>query len=347
MDRLSRRSFLGRALLAGAGASFFHPHEVLASSSFAGPLGSLDPDYDPGFIAGTIIASSGGVLTILDDDDLVRQARLTSTSQTWKAGIWDVSPPSVGDCTYVRGAPSLDGSIDVERLWANIQSITTEVIAVATDSFTIRLSNGLEKTVLVTPLTEVETPTGDWITGSVTTLTSGQTIQLIGFTDSQEGQLTATKVFVFLDAPIPDGEEPAVSSVTFLKLGTWYCCHGAHACGSSGMCLSGDGACGVCRSSRRQTAYPRLSTTNCEQCGSAACCLELPRRACGASATILNPCNNRSVNVRIQDCIGSTDANHPAVGCRNRHCRVLDLTPCAFSEIGNLDAGVLNMNITL
>lgn len=347
MDRLSRRSFLGRALLAGAGATLFKPHEVLAGVPVADVTGgAVDPDYDPGFIAGKIIALSKDGLTILDFDDQVRQASLSSSSHTWKNGVWDLLPLSVGDCTYVRGIPSPDGSVDVDRIWVDIQSISTEVLAVALDSLTIRLPNGQEQTVLVTPTTQVETPTGDWVTGTVGGLTSGQAIQLIAFGDSSGGLPTATTVFVVSDRPVPGGEEVAAASSTFLVLGTWYCCGGMQACGSSGSCLPGSGACGVCRSDRKQTAYPRLSTTNCEKCGTLDCCLALPMRACGASATILNPCNSKSVSVRIQDCIGDT-SSHPAVGCKNRHCRVLDLTPCAFSAIASLDAGIINMNITV
>ncbi len=178
-------------------------------------------------------------------------------------------------------------------------------------------------------------------------LEAGQDVQLIGFGDPLGAPLTATTVFAFSDSPPVSGEDLVVDSTTFLRMGTWYCCHGQGACGSgSGSCLPGDGACGVCRSDRLQTAYPRLSTTNCEHCAGLDCCLALPQRACGASASIVNPCNSNSVNVRIQDCIGSA-GTHAAVGCKDRHCRVLDLTPCAFSALANLSAGIINMNITL
>jgi hypothetical protein len=305
MDRLSRRTFLGRALLAGAGATLFKPHVALASvpvSSVTG--GAADPDYDPGFIAGEILAMSNNALTILDGDDHVRQVRLSSLSHTWKSGTWDVLPLSVGDCTYVRGIPALDGSIDVDRLWVGIRSIATEVLSVALDSFVIGLPNGEEDTVLVTPSTQVETPSGTWGMGAAGSLTPGQAIQLIAFRDSLGGPLTATKVFLFVDEPAA-GEESAVDSTTFFRFGTWYCCGGYPACGSGSDCLPGSGTCGVCRTDRHQTAYPRLSTTNCEKCGTLNCCKALPQRACGASASIVNPCNNKSVSVHIQDCIGS------------------------------------------
>lgn len=344
MDSLTRRSFLSQALMAGAGASFFRPHEILSGVKLASLLGSMEPDYDPGFVAGKIIASSETTLLILDLDDQLRQARLTSTSQTWKRGLWNTTPPSVGDCTYARGTPSPDGSIDVDRLWIDIQSVSAEVVAATAGSFTVLLPTDQVQTLLVAPFTQVETPSGDWVSGTAEGLASGQAIQLVAFGDSLGGLPTATMVSLLSDS-VPAVEQVAADP-TFLVLGTWYCCGGVQACGSSGSCLPGSGACGVCRSDRKQTAYPRLSTTNCEKCGTLSCCLALPMRACGASATIVNPCNNSSVSVRIQDCIGST-ASHSSVGCKSRHCRVLDLTPCAFSAIGNLDSGIINMNISV
>jgi hypothetical protein len=350
MDRLTRRSFLSRALLAGAGATLFRPHEVLTGIELASSKASLDPDYDPGFVAGKIIASSKGALTVLDLDDQLRQVRLTSASQTWKQGLWGAVPPTEGDCVYARGIPASDGSIDLDRLWVNIQSSSTEVLASTPGSFTILTPSGQEQTVRVAPFTRVETPAG-WVTGTAEALLPGQDIQLIAFGDAAGGPPTATTVSLYGEASVSNVgqvEDPiaAAASSTFLVIGTWYCCR-VQACGSNDPnCLPGSGACGVCRSDRKQTAYPRLSTTGCERCGTLDCCLALPRRRCGASATIVNPCNSQSVNVRIQDCIGST-SSVSSVGCRSRHCRVLDLTPCAFSAIGSLSTGIINMNITV
>jgi hypothetical protein len=348
MDRLTRRSLLSRALLAGVGATFFRPHEVLTGIELASSQASLDPDYDPGFIAGKIIASSKNALTVLDLDDQLRQVRLTSVSHTWKRGLWDAVPPEEGDCVYARGTPGSDGSIDLDRLWANIQSSASEVLASRPGSFTILTPSGQEQTVLVAPFTRVETPAG-WVTGTAEPLLPGQAIQLIAFGDAAGGPPTATTVYLYGEASVSNVgqvEDPivAAASSTFLVIGTWYCCR-VQACGSNDpFCLPGSGACMVCRSDRKQTAYPRLSTTGCEKCGTLDCCLALPRRRCGASATIVNPCNSKSVNVRIQDCIGNTDFVS-SVGCKNRHCRVLDLTPCAFSAIGSLSTGIINMNI--
>jgi hypothetical protein len=362
MDRLTRRSFLSQALLAGAGASFFRPHEALTGIDLASSQASIDPEYDPGFIAGKVITSSKNELTVLDLDDQLRLVRLTPASHTWKQGLWDAFPLVEGDCVYARGTPGADGSIDLDSLWVDIKSLSTEVLAVGPTSFTVLTPSGQEETVLVAPFTRVETPSG-WATGTAERLLPGQAIQLIGFGDDTGGPPTATTVYLYGEASVPGPqqvelpivaaasqvEDPivAAASSTFLVIGTWYCCGGVQACGSNDPnCLCCGGACGVCRSDRKQTAYPRLSTTGCEKCGTLDCCLALPRRACGASATIKNPCNSKSVNVRIQDCIGSTSLVN-SVGCKNRHCRVLDLTPCAFSAIGSLSTGIINMNITV
>ncbi len=167
MDRLSRRSFLGQALVAGVGATIYRPHVAIASPAGTTLAGASDPDFDPGFIAGKIIDVTKDVVSVLDYDDQLRSAHLTPTSEIWKKGVVGVFPPSVGDCVYARGLPGPDGSVDIDYLWVDIVSVATEVLAVNVTSFEIRLPSGEVAAVLVTPSTQVETPDGEWVTGGV------------------------------------------------------------------------------------------------------------------------------------------------------------------------------------
>ena len=54
-----------------------------------------------------------------------------------------------------------------------------------------------------------------------------------------------------------------------------------------------------------------LSTTNCEQCAGRLL-LGFASARLRASASIVDPCNSNSVNLRIQDCFGSAGTTRPS-----------------------------------
>jgi len=342
MNRVSRRDFLGQALLAGAGSTFFHSFPLAVTKDDLS-------DYDPGFIAGRILTLSDGVLTVLDPDDQVRKARLGPSTLTWKRGLLNAVPLQPGDCAYTRGTPQADGVIDVESIWVDIHSVAGTYLTHDPTSLILVSLDGVQSKLQITPDTTFKGVDGSVRPLQQTDLSPGQLLQVIAFGDSQlGGVLTATSVFGFAyDAASGDGEEVSVSSTTFLRLSTWFCCGMVSGCGS-GSCNMGGGACsGTCRTDRQHMAWPRLSTTNCNSCNGLACCTSLPAKPCNTDVTVLNPCTNMSRTIRLKDC-GPSASTHSSVGCKNRSCKMFDLTACSFTAIGgSLSAGLINVNVTV
>lgn len=86
MDQQTRRVFLGRTLLAGAGATLLHSVPAGADPD----VRPFDPaiDLDPGFVAGKVSAvHSGGTLSITDLDGQNREVRLDSGSRAFQFGV--------------------------------------------------------------------------------------------------------------------------------------------------------------------------------------------------------------------------------------------------------------------
>ena len=125
---------------------------------------------------------------------------------------------------------------------------------------------------------------------------------------------------------------------------SWFCCGAAWGpCGSTGK-----GACGTCNSGSRQCAWPNASDacfniTRPDQCGE-----NLLRRTCGHTFFVRNLCGTTEIAVSIADC-----GPHTNFWCGERACcggscasnRILDLTPSAFSAIGNLSSGKIPMGV--
>jgi hypothetical protein len=91
----------------------------------------------------------------------------------------------------------------------------------------------------------------------------------------------------------------------------------------------------------QQPAYPQRPRP--DQCGE-----DLLRRACGHTFFVRNLCGTTEISVKIADC-----GPHTNFWCGERSCcsgscatnRILDLTPSAFSAIGNLSSGLMPMAV--
>ena len=125
---------------------------------------------------------------------------------------------------------------------------------------------------------------------------------------------------------------------------SWFCCGTAWGpCGSAGH-----GACGTCNSGSRHCAWPNTSDacfaiTRPDRCGDT-----LIRRTCGHTFFVRNLCQTTEISVKIADCGPQTDLWCGEQSCCSGNCatnRLLDLTPSAFSAIGNLSAGKIPMAI--
>jgi hypothetical protein len=125
---------------------------------------------------------------------------------------------------------------------------------------------------------------------------------------------------------------------------SWFCCGSAWGpCGSTGH-----GACGTCNSGSRQCAWPNtsdacFSITRPDRCGE-----DLLRRTCGHTFFVRNLCRTTEIAVTIADCGPQTDLWCGERSCCSGSCasnRILDLTPSAFSAIGNLSSGIIPMAV--
>ena len=129
------------------------------------------------------------------------------------------------------------------------------------------------------------------------------------------------------------------STYVWRGLSTWFCCgNGWGPCGSAGT-----GACGTCQSGSHMAAWPNLSSACWSVTDPAACGENMPRRGCGSVFNVKNQCG-ATVCVTLADCGPDTQLFCGEESCCNGACRtnrIIDLTPSAFSAIGNLDSGVL------
>jgi hypothetical protein len=120
---------------------------------------------------------------------------------------------------------------------------------------------------------------------------------------------------------------------------SWFCCGVAWGpCGSAG-----GGACGNCNSGNHQHAWPNASAACFNITRPDLCGLGLTQRGCGYVHTIRNLCTGKSVTSSIADCGPNTHQFCGEQSCCGGACasnRLVDLTPAAFSAIGNLSSGL-------
>lgn len=126
---------------------------------------------------------------------------------------------------------------------------------------------------------------------------------------------------------------------------SWFCCGGGWGpCGSAGT-----GACGTCQSSQHMAAWPNASAACWNVTNPGACGENMPRRGCGAGLRVAHWCSGAAVCVTIADCGPNTQMFCGESVCCNGSCRtnrVIDLTPSAFAQIGNLDSGLIPVTIS-
>jgi hypothetical protein len=141
----------------------------------------------------------------------------------------------------------------------------------------------------------------------------------------------------------------ACSSTWVIKgLTTWFCCGNAWGpCGTAGT-----GACGTCQSDQHMAAWPNLSGACLSITDPGACGESPPQRGCGYVMKVHCRCLSNNVCVTFADCgpdtqlfCGQQDCCPSGQGPDCETNRVIDLTPAAFSVIGDLSAGVLPVHI--
>jgi hypothetical protein len=340
MSGLTRRQVLGRALLAGAGATVV---QGLPDGRGSGPAeAATDPETDPNFLMGQVVSfdSATGAVQVVDLDLQVRAAQFISSSQIWKQGLWNTNQLALNDCVMSRGQLDSSGVLMINELYVGIRSFQGVLDSVSASSVTLTQPDGSIITAGVTGLTEVNVD-GQTQTGTTQGLAPTQYVNLIGYGDPSAGTLVATLII----GPTPDSgldtSPPVVNSggfTTYSHSATWFCCGNiSSACGAD-CANSGGGSCGTCRADKIQMAWPNLYTTGCNStcgCGGNCCRSGFCALGCGRIAIVYNPCRNHpGATATITDC-------GPCVHCVSPPCKGLaavtfDLTPCTFTALGAL-----------
>lgn len=349
VDIGTRRTFLSQALAAGAGASLY----LAVESADAGAAGASAATDDPGFAAGQVVAydAATGVVSLVNEDLVVQALQLGSGTQLWKDGAWNDASLSTGDCLYARGTP--DGTtISADRVWVDVGMLDVTVVSVASGAISVILPSGETVLCAIAPSTSVLTPTG-MVVGSASALRAGQGASIVGYGDPAGGTYTASVIYPWVPATDSDpaaqiGSGPDVNcSYYYYGLASYFCCGGVQGCHSNCSDKGSNGACGDCKSTNLQCAWPTIP--GCDYtCGHScnSCCTSLPQLPCGKQVTFENLCNSRSVAATVVDC-GPCVRCVGGVGCDNYKTVKFDLTPCAFSAIGDLATGLLNVRATV
>lgn len=360
MDDVSRRSFIRRALAAGAGATLtapFLPTEFGAKPS-ANAQTQPFSDVDPGFVAGGVVEARPSGAIVEDYDGQLRRIDYAPSTGLWKGARWNGSTLSEGDCVYLRGEVGAENELIVERGWANIESLAGVVQAATRKQIIVRLPDGNRLPIRILDETRVERPNGKFEKGDATGLRRDDFVQVIAF---RESPLSAATVFLADVPSIPAAELdledlPEIDIVgttacaAYKGLTTWFCCGNVSGCGK---CTGGSGASACapynlpCRSDRQHMSWAKIVKPDGGTCGpfSSGCSVgeDWPRLACDLGMSLRNPCNNNRTTVNIRDCGPTVHCETPS-GCKDYRKVKFDLTPCAFSALGNLDSGFIRLH---
>jgi hypothetical protein len=260
MTGMSRRRFLTETALTAAGSTLIGS----VASGLVRPakaVAAAAAGADPNFIAGQVVGQTGpDAFTVRDIDSEIRTIYLTGASSVWKEGQWDETSLSEGDCLYATGESEADGTLNIERLWANINSFAAEVVGAGRGQVMVRTPAGKVRPTGVIGLTEVLTPRGV-AKGNASALQPGTFVQVIEFRDPATGNQTASRLISLTadTADLPPVDAGATSDGTKVGLATWFCCGDVSGCGAE-CGSSGGGACVNCKSNEKQLAWPELTT---------------------------------------------------------------------------------------
>jgi hypothetical protein len=362
MPPYTRRELLGRALLAGAGASVVGS---LAPEDLRGadPAGPTAPD--PLFLAGQVVTlKSGGLLTVIDEGGRPRAAQLSSESQVWKRAAWGLDPLARGDCIYASGVLAPDGVFGVSKIWVGIDNVYGTVRDRAPGLLLLDVA-GKHVEAAIVDRTQVQTRDGNFVGGDGHSPEIGALIQVIGFHDGP-GRFTASRIWP-LD---PNGtlstieQEPIVGTpqqvgplilcpTTWKGLTSFFCCGtNGNVCGWN-CTNAGPPWCTnqTCSNTGHYMAWKNIaqgSTRFCNaQCGN--CCDNtLSQVQCGTTGHLYNPCQGKSDTVPIVTCGPNMSCLPTGFGCDNRKAIKFDVTPCSFVTLGgSLTAGHVTCDVTI
>jgi hypothetical protein len=361
MPSYTRRELLGKALLAGAGATVVGS---LAPEDLAAATASRRVAPDPNFLAGQVATiRSSGLLTVIDEDGRPRSAHLGSASDVWKRAAWGLDPLALGDCIYAGGTLGTDGVFQVDKMWVGIESLFAEVRDVAPGALLLDVRGRQVEAALV-DRTEAQSPRGDFVRGITPPVGPGDEVQVVGFHEGP-GRFTASRIWR-LDpdgSPSPEEREPivgppqqvgelAVCPSTWRGLTSFFCCGtNGNACGWN-CTNAGPPWCTnqSCSSQGHYMAWKNIAQGSSRTCNATCgnCCDNTLRQVqCGTTGYLYNPCQGRSDSAPIVDCGPNMRCIDP-FGCAGRRAVKFDVTPCVFVTLGgSLNAGFVTCDVTI
>jgi hypothetical protein len=361
MGGSSRRDFLSRAVLAGAGATVVQPFAAAPAPAVADAGEGYTDRPDPNFLIGRVVdAGDDGSLAVVTPDDEIRKAALSTEAVYWKAGTWNRHEIAVNDCVMGRGAVDADGTLVVDRVWANVMKIDGSVESVDRSTGDVRLRGRDAKTypLTVTPRTIGLDKRDRQRDGDPTVVAATEPAVAIAYRDPKTDRLYAHRLESALaDPDAPPSSEPdepvqavasagAVTSAAFapplLRQGnaSYFCCNTSGGCGCGSAPI---GFCSGCHSASWQIAWPKITGCTASCVG---CCLpsDFERFACHTELYAQNACqtNLGYILVRIKDC--GPNPRCRTTGCLGIQSVRFDLTACAFSALGgSFSIGHMNL----
>jgi hypothetical protein len=344
MQQPSRRQFLAQALAAGAGATvlepFARPAAALAQGR-ASTSATADPDRpDPNFFYGKVVdAGTDGTLKGVDEFGAAQDLLLTSSSWIWREGLVNNSLPTVGEQLSARGVRQADGSLAIDRCWANIVKMDGHVVSRGPGSAVVVDTDkqGPVKFAFK-DLTTVVDPGGKAIAGgSPANLVTSGDVTVIGW-ETPGGGFHASRVIMASEGPTVNAARKDVTrklprahaafTVQYAGVSSWFSCNGA--------------ACGTCHTSSMQIAWPKMSGGLCGPSNGCPLPSNFPAHSCSACFLVQDACQTTQLQVKVADCGPNTRCR--TTGCKQYQDVWFDLTRSAFSFLGgNLDLGFMDL----
>jgi hypothetical protein len=218
---------------------------------------------------------------------------------------------------------------------------------------TVALQRGGQKAIGLSDVTTTVMPDNSVQKGAAPRIDPDTQVQVIAFYDPGSDNLVASRVITVAEDPNapataararrPAGKVKAHAAAGWeTGIASWFCCGNVGGCGQCYGVGSGGGACGGCRSDYHHMAWPELTTGCGPYCDN--CCLraDFPRLPCGQGIRVWHYCDSHYVDCTIKDC-GPLVRCRSAYGCGALVKIMFDLTPCAFSVIGDLASGLVDV----
>jgi hypothetical protein len=302
-------------------------------------------------------------MSVLTPEAEVRAARVSDESQVWKAGVWNRHELAAPDCLLGRGELDADGSLVIDRVWANVMKIDGVATDVDKTSRRVTLAAGDKRSYAlnVTAGTVGLDRRDRQRDGDPGVLTTGEAAFAIAYRDPVTRELFAHRLESSLaDPAAPAAPEPeldtsnaapgrltgdAALAITVDRQGnaSYFCCNTSGGCGCGSAPI---GFCSGCHSASWQIAWPKITGCTASCVG---CCLpsDFPRYACHTDLYARNACQTDLgwIQVAIKDC--GPNPRCRTTGCKGWDSVRFDLTSCAFSALGgSFSIGHMNLQVS-